>query len=222
MVEHFENIATKYNLLNDFMSLGLHRRWKKHLVGLLEEGLCPDSKVLDLATGTGDVAALFATSVDSDKIYPVDPSLSMMNEGKKKYPFLSQWALAEAESLPFHDDYFSVTTCTFGIRNFRDRPRAFKEIARTLKPNGKFGILEIHPIPRKLRYVPFQLFWKLGVPIWGSVFRHLKAYQYLRDSAAQFISPEVMVEELQPYFDVELKEALIGGGLVTLIIAKKR
>jgi len=222
MNQPFQDIAKRYNLLNDFMSLGLHRLWKKSLVRQLSAELGPGSRVLDVAAGTGDVAALFLDKVDPSNVFAADPCEPMMNEGKKKYPKLAQWCVAGAESLPFPDQFFSIITCTFGVRNFRDRRKAFKEIARTLVPGGKLGILEIHPIPKKVRYFPFHIFWKLGIPLWGKLFNRLKAYEYLRDTAAQFISPEVMVEELQSQFEVETKKALIGGGLVTLIIAKRR
>lgn len=222
MQQPFNEIAKSYDLLNDFMSLGLHRAWKGKLFGWVSEGLNPTSRVLDVATGTGDVASLFLKKVAAHQIFAADPSEAMMNEGKKKHPDLTEWHCARAESLPFPEDFFSVVTCTFGVRNFQNRAVAFREIARTLKKNGKFGILEIHPIPRGIQYLPIRLFWRFGVPLWGRIFKHLPAYEYLRDTAAQFISPEVMVEELLPFFQLERKQALIGGGLVTLIIAKKK
>ncbi|NBY20115.1 ubiquinone/menaquinone biosynthesis methyltransferase [bacterium] len=218
----FNEIAKKYDLLNDFMSLGLHRAWKNSLFGALSDGLPQSARVLDLATGTGDVASLFLKRLPPERIFAADPCEPMMNEGKKKYPELKQWHCAMAESLPFEEQFFSVVTCTFGVRNFQHRTLAFQEIARVLKPNGKFGILEIHPIPQKLRYFPFRIFWRYGIPLWGRLFSRLRAYEYLRDTAAQFISPEVMVEELQRFFDIEERKPLLGGGLVTLIIAKKR
>lgn len=222
MKQPFDDIAQKYNLLNDLISLGLHRAWKSSLVRGLSQGISEDSRVLDVATGTGDVANLFLRKVSSENIYAVDPSDSMMLEGRKKHPNLKHWQKGEAESLPYPDSFFSVTTCTFGVRNFRDRRVAFKELARTLSSGGKLGILEIHPIPNGIQYLPFRMFWKLGIPLWGKIFNRINAYKYLRDTAARFISPEVMIEELSPYFDVELKKSLIGGGLVTLIIARKR
>lgn len=222
MKQPFDDIAKKYNLLNDLISLGLHRFWKNSLVKLLIEGAHQDSKVLDVATGTGDVARLFLEKFPSEHVYAVDPSEAMMLEGKKKYPMIQHWYRGEAESLPFPDTFFSLSTCTFGVRNFRDRSLAFKELARTLVSGGRLGILEIHPIPKKFQYLPFRLFWKMGIPLWGKIFKQDSAYKYLRDTAAQFISPEVMVEELKPYFDIEHKRSLIGGGLVTLIVARKR
>lgn len=222
MKQPFADIAKKYNLINDFMSLGLHRRWKRHLVGLLKKRLNPGDKILDVATGTGDVAALFGRVIDPKQVYAVDPCLPMMDEGKQKYPFLTHWYLASAEALPFEDECFAVVSCTFGVRNYKNRSIAFSEIARVLKSEGRFGILEIHPVPQNLWYFPFRLFWRMVIPLYGKVINRSDAYKYLRDSAEQFISPQLMVEELKPYFDVELKRSLIGGGLVTLIVAKKR
>ncbi|MBM4317866.1 MAG: ubiquinone/menaquinone biosynthesis methyltransferase [Deltaproteobacteria bacterium] len=222
MNQPFNAIAKNYNLLNDFLSLGLHRVWKKTLVEAMSEELEKNDRVLDLATGTGDVAHLFLGKLSSSQVFAADPCEAMMEQGKRKYNGLTQWLRAEAEALPFPDGFFSLITCSFGVRNFRDRSIAFQEIARTLVPGGKFGILEIHPIPTGWKYLPLRLFWKFGVPLWGRGVRQLRAYEYLRDTAARFISPEDMVEELKPFFDVKRKESLIGGGLVTLIIAEKR
>jgi demethylmenaquinone methyltransferase / 2-methoxy-6-polyprenyl-1,4-benzoquinol methylase len=222
MTQPFQEIATKYNLLNDLMSLGLHRFWKNILVRTLIRDVKPGAKILDVAAGTGDVASLFLSSIPATQIYALDPCEAMMNEGKRKYPQLKNWYRAEAEELPFLDRNFSIVTCTFGIRNFRNRGLAFKEIARVLEPGGRFGILEIYPIPAHRRYLPFRLFWKVGIPLWGRLFKQLKAYQYLRDTGARFISPEVMVEELSSDFELIQKKPLIGGGLVTLTIVRRR
>lgn len=178
--------------------------------------------ILDLASGTGDMAALFAHRFPERIITPVDPSAAMMEKGKTRFPRLVNWTVASAEELPFKAETFSIVTCTFGVRNFQNRSAAFKEIARVMKQNSFLGILEIHPISKKLFYLPYRLFWDYGVPALGALFRHKKAYEYLRTTGAHFISPEDMVKELSPYFELKKKRSLMGGGLVSLMILEKK
>lgn len=222
MNQPFHDIALQYDLLNDLLSLGLHRRWKRKLAAEILE-LEPSPKaVLDIATGTGDMAALFGEKLPVDKVTPMDPSPAMMDQGKKKYPFLKKWTHASAEDIPFTQDSFSIATCTFGIRNFQNRAKAFNEISRVLGTGGIFGVLEIHPIPKSLVYLPFRIFWQLIVPTLGALFRKKEAYKYLRDTGAQFISAEDMVKELEPYFNLKKKQSLLGGGLVSFFIFEKK
>lgn len=222
MKKPFDDIACQYDLLNDLLSFGLHRTWKKRLVNQLLNLQPSPEKVLDVATGTGDVAALFLKSLSADQIDAVDPSSAMIERGKQRNRQIRRWHLGSAEELGFSDQHFSVVTCTFGVRNFDNRKKAFKEIARVLKPGGLFGILEIHPIPSKTSYFPFRWFWQVGVPALGAIFRKKQAYEYLRDTGASFISAEVMVEELSSLFVLKAKESLFGGGLVSLLIVEKK
>lgn len=222
MKKPFDDIARQYDLLNDLLSLGFHRAWKKRLVKKLLRLSPYPKRVLDLATGTGDVAALFSKSISTDQIYAVDPSSAMLEKGKRRFPEVRNWQVGAAEELSFPESHFSVVTCTFGIRNFDHRKKAFQEINRVLEPGGFLGILEIHPIPSKIVYGPLHWLWRFGVPALGSVFRKKQAYQYLRDTGASFISAEVMIEELAPHFSLKEKESLLGGGLVSLLILEKR
>jgi len=222
MTQPFNDIAPQYDLLNDLLSLGLHRVWKKSLVSELSKQEPHPEAILDLASGTGDMAALFAHRFSEKIITPVDPSAAMMEKGKLRFPNLVNWTVASAEKLPFKAETFSIVTCTFGVRNFQNRSKAFQEIARVMKPKALFGILEIHPISKKLLYLPYRIFWDYGVPALGALFRHKKAYEYLRNTGARFISPEDMVKELSPYFEIKKKRNLMGGGLVSLMILEKK
>jgi len=222
MAQPFHDIASQYDFLNDVLSLGLHRIWKKKLVNALLNLRPHPSKVLDLATGTGDVAALFAKTVSEGSVIPVDPCPAMMEQGKKRFPHLKNWTVGSAETLPFPNESISLVTCTFGIRNFQKRLQGFQEIARILEPGGLFGILEIHPIPKKLAYWPFRVFWEHFVPKIGAFFQKRQAYEDLRDTGARFISAEDMVEELSSQFELIQMKSILAGGLVSLVILQKR
>jgi len=222
MEQPFYAIAQQYNLLNDLLSFGLHRLWKKRLVCHLLRIKPAPAQILDLATGTGDVAALFARKLPESHVIPLDPCLAMMEEGKNRYPELQNWTQGQAEKLPFPDQTICIVTCTFGIRNFQDRKKGFEEIARVLKPGGLLGALEIHPIPPKWIYSPFSFFWKFMVPGVGALFQRRKAYEYLRNSGAGFISAEDMIEELKPHFVLKIKKYLLAGGLVSFTILERR
>jgi len=222
MAQPFHDIASQYDLLNDLLSFGLHRHWKKRLARDLLRIQPQPTKILDIATGTGDMAALFSAKIPVESITPLDPCGPMMEKGKIKYPFLKQWTTGTAENLPFPNRSFSLVTCTFGIRNFQNRPRAFQEIARVLAPGGHFGVLEIHPIPDTPLYFPVRTFWQLVVPSLGALFRKKEAYQYLRDTGASFISAEDMVKELSQDFILKSSKALIGGGLVSFLIFERK
>jgi len=130
--------------------------------------------------------------------------------------------VGSAETLPFSNESISIVTCTFGVRNFQERLRGFQEIARVLERGGLFGILEIHPIPSKLVYFPFRLFWEHVVPRVGAIFRRKAAYEYLRDTGACFISARDMVQELSAQFELIKMKPVLAGGLVSLVILKKR
>ena len=96
------------------------------------------------------------------------------------------------------------------------------EIARVIEPGGLFGILEIHPIPKKARYWPFRFFWNSLVPRLGMLFRQKAAYEYLRDTGAGFISAEDMIKELAYAFELKTHESLIAGGLVSLLVFERK
>jgi len=222
MAQPFNDIASQYDLLNDLLSLGLHRAWKRSLVEEILNSRPNPDKVLDIATGTGDLAALFAEKTSPASVWGLDPSLAMMETGKNKYPFLQNWIEGSAEALPFGSDELTVITCAFGVRNFQDRLKSFSEIARVLKPGGFLGIIEIHPISKKLVYFPLRLFWNYLVPALGGFFQRKGAYQYLRDTGAGFISCEDMIKELSQDFELRVRRTLIPGGLVSFLIFEKR
>ena len=181
----FKEVASRYDLMNDFMSFGSHRILKRILLNMSQ--ISPNSKVLDLAGGTGDVTALFAQRLaEEGSIWLADYSQEMiavardrmLNQGFSNVNF----TVTQAESLPFESDHFNCVSISFGFRNFTDKELALQEIYRVLAPGGILLILEFSkPTNRLLEtaYKGFQSLW----PLAGNLVVGSKSpYQYLVES----------------------------------------
>ena len=181
----FKEVASRYDLMNDFMSFGSHRILKRILLNMSQ--ISPNSKVLDLAGGTGDVTALFAQRLaEEGSIWLADYSQEMiavardrmLNQGFSNVNF----AVTQAESLPFESDHFNCVSISFGFRNFTDKELALQEIYRVLAPGGILLILEFSKPTNKLletAYKGFQSLW----PLAGNLVVGSKSpYQYLVES----------------------------------------
>ncbi|MDK9695308.1 MAG: class I SAM-dependent methyltransferase [Siculibacillus sp.] len=179
----FEGVARRYDLMNDLMSLGIHRGWKDRFVG--EADPRPGEIALDLAGGTGDVA--FRLARRGATVTVVDPSAAMMEVGRARPGGGSvAWIEAEAESLPITDASVDLVTIAFGIRNVTRLDAALAEIHRVLKPGGRFFCLEFSRARWWLR--PFYEAWsRTAIPVLGTVVSgRTEAYRYLIESIGRF------------------------------------
>ena len=146
----FESVADKYDLMNDLMSLGVHRLWKRHFIAI--SGIQPGQRVLDLAGGTGDIAALMSKQVGAHgRVVLSDINAAMLAVGRRRMEDRGlvgniEYSLANAEQLPFADAEFDAVTIAFGPRNVTDQPAALKEMLRVLKPGGRAMILEFSSV----------------------------------------------------------------------------
>jgi|SRR6185437_15061047 len=151
--EVFTSVAGKYDLMNDLMSFGVHRVWKRFFAAT--SGVRPGDRVLDLAGGTGDIAALLVPRVgDKGEVVVGDINDSMLRVGRDRLldrGLLAglRWAQMDAESLPFPDDSFDAVTIAFGLRNVTDKQRALGEMQRVLKPGGRALILEFSKVTQE-------------------------------------------------------------------------
>ena len=177
----FDRVATRYDLMNDVMSFGIHRLWKRGLV----RGLPSDGLFVDLAGGTGDVAALLARQAGRDVVV-CDPSIEMMNSGRGRQPPGLLWVGAEGERLPFADASVEVLTVAFGLRNVTRLEDALAEAQRVLVPGGRFLCLEFSRPHAWFR--PFyDLYSFTVIPRLGAwIARQPDAYQYLVESIREF------------------------------------
>ncbi|MEZ4268433.1 MAG: bifunctional demethylmenaquinone methyltransferase/2-methoxy-6-polyprenyl-1,4-benzoquinol methylase UbiE [Myxococcota bacterium] len=193
----FDRIARRYDLMNRLLSFGLDKRWRRHLLDALGDVRAGDS-VLDVATGTADVALAIAKRHPQSTVVGLDPSEGMLAVGREK---IARGGLSErvrlvagtGEALPFSDDEFAATTIAFGIRNVPDRPAALREFARVTRPGGHVVILELTE-PREGLLAPLARFHvHRVVPLLGSLLSGAREYRYLQESIAAFPPPQDFV-----------------------------
>ncbi len=190
----FGAIAPRYDFLNRLLSLGIDRQWRRVAVGLVRCGA--RGRVLDVATGTGDLALAIAACTPSEvRITGIDFCAEMVAIGKEKVAASSyreriQLAVAPCEEIPFPDGSFDSVTIAFGIRNVVDRPRGVAEMYRILKPGGNTVILEFSTPVFPLFKALYHWYFLKVLPAIGGIFSQKSAYQYLPDSVLEFPSRE--------------------------------
>lgn len=219
----FDRIAGRYDLLNRLTSFGSDRRWREHLVRAL--ALAPGHHVLDLATGTADVALEVLRQQPAATVLGLDPSAQMLDHGRDKIrrAGLDDAITLErgiAERLPFDDHTFDGLAMAFGIRNVPDRPAALREMARVVKPGGRIAILELGE-PRRGLVAPFARFYiHHVVPRLGALLSGAKEYTYLERSIASFPPAETFAELMRGCNLGVLQVKPLMMGACTLFVAE--
>ncbi|WP_343289078.1 bifunctional demethylmenaquinone methyltransferase/2-methoxy-6-polyprenyl-1,4-benzoquinol methylase UbiE [Wolbachia endosymbiont of Encarsia formosa] len=224
--EVFDSVANRYDIMNDIMSLGVHRLWKEKMVSSVH--FKKNSKILDIAGGTGDIAIRIAKGEPSAKITVCDINQNMLDKGRDKAINSNQlnfnWVCANAESLPFEDSEFDYYTVAFGIRNFSDRKKALSEAYRVLKPDGKFICLEFAPM-----YYQNEIFTKFYdlysfkvIPKIGSIVAKDKgSYEYLVRSIREFPTQTNFKMEIEEVGFKNVEFHNMSYGIVALHIGTK-
>ncbi|MFO7602583.1 MAG: bifunctional demethylmenaquinone methyltransferase/2-methoxy-6-polyprenyl-1,4-benzoquinol methylase UbiE [Gammaproteobacteria bacterium] len=186
VAEVFHSVAGKYDLMNDLMSMGIHRVWKRYTIELAT--VTPGMRILDLAGGTGDLAAKFSRLVGADgQVVLADINASMLQVGRARMADMGltgnlEHAQVNAECLPFPDNYFDRITIAFGLRNVTDKDAALRSMLRVLKPGGMCMVLEFSKPARALTPLYDTYSFKL-LPLLGKLFANDSAsYQYLAES----------------------------------------
>lgn len=192
--EMFDTIAPRYDLLNRLLSMGIDRRWRTFAVGKVHT--TPGGAVLDIATGTGDVALEIARQTPQDvTIVGADISREMVEIGRQKvaaspYSGRISFEIAPCEALPFPDSRFDSVTIAFGIRNVVDRQKGLAEMYRILRPGGRAVILEFSMPSSPLFEKLYRFYFLTILPKVGGLISKRSAYQYLPDSVLEFPSRE--------------------------------
>lgn len=219
----FNQIAHRYDFLNHFLSLGIDTIWRRKALSYFS--FHKDSLVLDLATGTGDLA-LLALKKGATMVVGLDPAHAMLRQAQKKVrPQTGQFVLVEAfaEEIPFQSEVFSHAMVAYGIRNVSDREKTFQEIYRVLKKNGELLILEFGQIEKPLLAQLFHFYFHYLLPkLGGWISGHREAYRYLPQSVAHFIGREKLIAEAVQRGFAHKKTKLLFGGLSVIYLFTKR
>ena len=222
--EVFHSVAEEYDLMNDAMSFGMHRLWKKILIELSE--LSEGSVVLDIASGTADIPKLINKKFKSVSMHVTDINASMLALGKDRainenFFHNCSFALASGESLPYQNQTFDLVTVGFGLRNFTDKERGLKEMRRVLKPNGVLLILEFSKptnsfFSKIYDWYSFNIIPKLG----SFLANDSESYQYLAESIRMHPDQETLKDMvLDAGFD-DCKFYNLVNGVVSIHKAK--
>lgn len=225
VAQMFDTISGNYDGLNRVISFGIDVKWRKKVLQLVAN--TNPKTILDIATGTGDLAILM-TETDADKIIGLDISAGMLEVGRKKIEAKKlshkiEMILADSENMPFEDNTFDAITVAFGVRNFENLEKGLTEILRVLKPNGIFVILETS-VPEKTPYKQgYKFYSKKILPLIGKLFsKDNSAYQYLSESASVFPYGEALNNILRKigFIDVVAKPQTFG--VATIYSASKK
>lgn len=207
----FDRISGVYDLMNQVMTVGLHHQWRRRAADLAQAG--PGTEVLDVATGTGDLAIEMAGR--GATVIGSDFSEEMLARAREKQPGIA-WEWANAMELPYADDRFDAATVGFGARNFSDLSRGVAEMARVVKPGGKVVILEITTPTRPPLSTFFRVWFDTIVPALGKVAGDPDAYEYLPNSVKRFPAPDGLAAVMDGAGLRDIRWILTAGGIIAL------
>ena len=222
--EMFDSISKEYDFINNLITFGAHKKWKKQIVNICKK--INPKKILDLATGTSDIA-IELSSIKECKIIGVDPSSKMLEVGQSKIDNQNlndkiSLEKGNAENLKYDDGMFDVVTIGYGVRNFTSLKNSLKEIYRVLKKDGLLIILETSLPSSPLVRVFYNIHTKLYVRIIGMIFsNNSNAYGYLESSAKTFPYGEDFIKILRDVNFINIQSEIKLFGASTIYIAKK-
>ena len=218
----FNEVFDKYDFMNDLMSLGIHRLWKKTFINWLNPQ--ENTKLIDVASGTGDIAKLYLEYINyKGKVYCVDENKGMLEINKKKLKNQNsvKWYCNNAEKLPFKDNEFDYYTISFGIRNVSNIDGAFKEAYRVLKPGGRLLCLEFSKVENEILNTFYKIYSKT-IPVMGKIIlKNSKPYEYLINSIDEFYSQEELLELLNKQNFSNTSYRNLSAGIVAIHSAWK-
>jgi demethylmenaquinone methyltransferase/2-methoxy-6-polyprenyl-1,4-benzoquinol methylase len=213
----FDRVYDKYDLMNNLMSLGVHKTWKKNLINMMNPSI--KGKLIDVGCGTGDIGKIYLDNTNKDlSITCVDPNKGMIAEGKKKLKNYKNinWVIASAEKLPFTDNSFDYYTISFGLRNTKNLKKALSEAHRVLKPGGRFLCLEFSKIPNTTLDFIYKYYSKF-IPLIGNIIVGEKEpYEYLIKSIENFVNQEELISLMEYKNFKKCFFRNLSGGIVSI------
>jgi demethylmenaquinone methyltransferase / 2-methoxy-6-polyprenyl-1,4-benzoquinol methylase len=228
IVAGFNFIAPAYDLANDAMTLGLHRLWRRKLVREAIRRVPKGGRLLDVATGTGDVVLGLKKEKSDLLVTGLDPSEGMLQVAREKFaknPLVPtedvELVLGDARKLPFANDSFDVVTISWGIRNVKPHAEGLREMLRVLKPGGSLLVLESGKPEIKPVELAYRYYARLIPYIGGKVAGYLPAYKYYTHTVDEFPSGKSFVAELFECGFIQGQYRTLGGSIVYLYSAVK-
>lgn len=217
----FQSVAAKYDIMNDLMSMGIHRLWKRYTIDC--SGVRAGHKVLDLAGGTGDLTAKFSRIVgETGQVVLADINDAMLKVGRTKLRDLGvvgnvQYVQANAEALPFPDNSFDIITIAFGLRNVTDKDKALASMYRVLKPGGRLLVLEFSKPSNEMLSKAYDMYSFHLLPKIGQlVANDADSYQYLAESIRMHPDQEVLKSMMDAAGFEQTTYHNLTGGIVAL------
>ena len=213
----FDQVYDQYDLMNDFMSLGVHRLWKKNLINMMSPS--PNHKLIDVGCGTGDIAKFYLKNVNENShITCVDPNNSMIKKGKEKLNKFKNlnWIVASAERLPLLENSFDFYTISFGLRNTKNLSKALSEAHRVLKPGGRFMCLEFSKIQNSVLDIIYKNYSKLLPSIGKLIVGEKRPYEYLVKSIENFINQDELIDLMTKSGFQKCSYRNLSGGIVSI------
>ncbi len=211
----FDRISGVYDLMNQVMTAGLHHQWRRRAADLARAG--PGAEVLDVATGTGDLAIEMARR--GARVIGSDFSEEMLARAREKDAAIA-WEWANAMELPYEDDRFDAATVGFGARNFSDLDRGVREMARVVRPGGRAVILEITTPTRPPLSTFFHVWFDHVVPALGKVAGNSDAYEYLPRSVRRFPPPRDLGAVMDRAGLRRIRWILTAGGIIAIHVGE--
>ncbi|WP_243472902.1 bifunctional demethylmenaquinone methyltransferase/2-methoxy-6-polyprenyl-1,4-benzoquinol methylase UbiE [Winogradskyella sp. MH6] len=224
VTEMFDTISKEYDGLNRVISFGIDVKWRNKVVKIVSKK--QPENILDIATGTGDLAINLA-STNAKEIIGLDISNGMLEVGRKKIASkklesIISMVIGDSENLPFEDNTFDAITVAFGVRNFENLEKGLSEILRVLKPNGIFVILETSVPTNPIYKFGYKIYSKFILPTIGKLFSKDKiAYNYLSESASVFPYGEVLNNILRKIGFINVEDKPQTMGVATIYTASK-
>ena len=213
----FNEVHKKYDLMNDFMSFGIHRVWKKNLINWMNP--CSNKTLVDVACGTGDISKLFLDYTNKNsKVFNIDPNKKMIDVARNKLIKYNKinWIVSSAEKLPLKDNSCDYYTISFGLRNTKNINKALSEAHRILRPGGRYLCLEFS----KIQNTNFKLLYKYYskvIPSLGKLIVGKKEpYEYLIKSIDQFINQNELIELMEKNNFHKCSYRNLSGGIVSI------
>lgn len=225
VAEMFDSIAFRYDFLNRFLSIGIDVGWRKKAINQLKN--IHPKKVLDVATGTADVALMTYKMLHPEKITGIDISEGMLELGRKKIEQLGltntiELFKGDSENINFEDNSFDAITVAFGVRNFENLEKGLKEMLRVLRPGGKLVVLEFSKPKQSAFKILYNLYMNRIAPAFGKLFsKNKNAYQYLNDSVQAFAEGQTFLNIMNEAGFTQTYLKTLSLGICTIYCGSK-